>query len=234
MAEKRNPYHYDPDYYVHGSTVKKLNAEEAAGHSRKPKAGDAAARGQAGYGRAEKPSAGGHTKGYARTQKTAYAQPVRREETYGQPARKKLPQQEPDRYERLREQENGRDEKKLFHISRSISFFGILLLCGAMLCMGLLCVRYLDLQAESTRLDKAIAGLRDDLQVLEDVNAGKEQALVENIDLEAIYQTAVGEYGMVFPNHNDIIYYDMADLSYVRQYADIPEAAASILDKLVP
>ncbi len=213
MADKRNPYHYDPEYYVHGSTVRKLNVEEQARkHSQKSKAG----------------------KGNAKNSRVGHARSLEQEPQYESPVRKKLPQSEPDRYERLREQENKRNEKKILPISRGVNFFGILLLCGAMCCMGLLCVRYLDLKAESTRLDKAISGLKDDLDVLLDVNAGKEEALVENIDLEAIYQTAVGEFGMVFPNHNEIIYFDMADLSYVRQYADIPEAAASILDKLVP
>lgn len=224
MAEKKNPYHYDPEYYVHGNTVKKLDVQERRqGHSRKNAA-------EAGRGR--KTAAGRGD--YAEKVKTANGKPVQKEAPYQNPVRRSQPEREPDRYGRLREQESQRDEKKLFHINRSVSFFGILVLCGAMACMVLLCIRYLDLKAEATRLDKAIAGLKDDLGEWTDINAGKEEALVENIDLEAIYQTAVGEYGMVFPNHNEVIYYDTADFSYVRQYADIPEAAASILDKLVP
>lgn len=224
MAEKKNPYHYDPEYYVHGNTVKKLDVQEQRQkHSRNNTA-------QAGRGRAKVTGRGD----LAGKIKTANGEPLRKEVPYQKPVRRNLPEREPDRYERLREQQDRRDEKKLFHISRSVSFFGILMLCGAMACMVFLCIRYLDIQAEATRLDKAIAGLKEDLGVLVDINAGKEEALVENIDLDAIYQTAVGEFGMVFPNHNEVIYYDTADLSYVRQYADIPEAAASILDKLVP
>ncbi|MDE7328043.1 MAG: hypothetical protein K2N63_17480 [Lachnospiraceae bacterium] len=215
MAGKRNPYHYDPDYYVHGSAVRKLNTSQAQ------KAGGAKKKNI--YETGAQP---------ARKERETI-KPVRKQEA-PKPVRKKVPQREPDRYERLRKQQEQRDEKKLFSISRSIGFFGILTLCGAMFLVGLLCVRYLDLKAESTRLDKTVASLKDELSVLVDTNAGKEQALVENIDLDAIYQTAVGEYGMVFPNKNTVIYYDPADLSYVRQYADIPEAAASILDKLVP
>lgn len=211
MAEKRNPYHYDPEYYVHGSTARKLDVAERTDSEQTRRRTSC-----------------------ERTGRVSYAEPARRAADYGQPVRRKLPEREPDRYERIRERENKREEKKLFSISRSIGFFGIVLLCGAMLCMGVLCVRYLDLRAESTRLDKTIATLRDDLTVLLDTNAGKEDALTKNLDLDAIYQTAVGEFGMVFPNHNEVIYYDMADLSYVRQYADIPEAAMSILDKLVP
>lgn len=224
LAEKRNPYHYDPEYYVHGNTVKKLDVQERRqGHSSKNTA-------EAGHGKAK---AAGRIDRAGKI-KTANGEPLPKEAPYRKPARRNLPGREPDRYERLREQENRRDEKKLFHINRSVSFLGILMLCGAMACMVFLCIRYLDIQAEATRLDKAIAGLKDDLGVLVDINAGKEEALVENIDLEAIYQTAVGEFGMVFPNHNEVIYYDTVDFSYVRQYADIPEAAASILDKLVP
>ena len=118
-----------------------------------------------------------------------------------------------DMHPRLVRQQEQRDEKRLFSISRGIGFFGIITLCSAMFLVGFLCVRYLDLKAESSRLDKAVASLKDELLVLTDTNAGKEQALVENIDLDAIYQTAVGEYGMVFPNKNTVIYYDPADLS---------------------
>ncbi len=214
MAERKNPYHYDPDYYVHGSTVRKLNTPQGqpAGGTKKKK---------------------GYASAQPATRERERALPKRKPATR-EPVRKKIPQREPDRYERLVRQQEQRDEKKLFSISRGIGFFGIITLCGAMFLVGFLCVRYLDLKAESSRLDKAVASLKDELLVLTDTNAGKEQALVENIDLDAIYQTAVGEYGMVFPNKNTVIYYDPADLSYVRQHADIPEAAASILDKLVP
>ncbi|MDE7061346.1 MAG: hypothetical protein K2O71_07110, partial [Lachnospiraceae bacterium] len=91
MAGKKNPYHYDPDYYVHGSTVRKLNtAERARAPERKEREYDL----------------------------------PRRERSAPPPARKKVPQRESDRYERLREQEAQRDEKRLFSITRSIGFFG--------------------------------------------------------------------------------------------------------------
>lgn len=230
MAEKRNPYHYDPEYYVHGSTARKLDVAQRTSSAQPTRRTGRERTGRTLYA---EPARRSRT-GYEVPAAPVYAEPARKPAGYGQPARKRMPEREPDRYERIRERENKREEKKLFHISRSIGFVGIVLLCGAMLCMGVLCVRYLDLRAESTRLDKTIAALRDDLSVLLDTNAGKEEALTENIDLESIYQTAVGEFGMIFPNHNEVIYYDMADLSYVRQYADIPETAMSILDKLLP
>lgn len=42
-------------------------------------------------------------------------------------------------------------------------------------------------------------------------------------DLEYIYQMAVGVLGMVYPNNNEVVYYENGATGYYRQYQDIPE-----------
>ena len=42
-------------------------------------------------------------------------------------------------------------------------------------------------------------------------------------DLDYVYSIAVNELGMVYPNNNEVITFEAADDSYVRQYADIPK-----------
>ena len=39
----------------------------------------------------------------------------------------------------------------------------------------------------------------------------------------AIYQIAVEELGMVYPDKNLVITYESSDGSYLRQYRDIPD-----------
>ena len=50
-------------------------------------------------------------------------------------------------------------------------------------------------------------------------------AVLENeiTDMEYIYQMAVGVLGMVYPNNNEVVYYEQQDKGYFRQYQDIPE-----------
>lgn len=198
MDSRKNPYQYDPEYYVHGSTARKLKVvktDEAVPYTEEP----------------------------------VRRNPVRRE-----PARRYTPEREPDRYERIRRREEQQEERKLVRLGRGVNFLGMLMLSAAIFATAYCCISYLDLRAESKRLDQEIASLQDELLDMIDANHAKEEMLTSSIDLDQIYQTAVGELGMVFPNHNEVIYYDPADTSYVRQYADIPETAISILDKLVP
>ena len=95
MAERKNPYHYDPDYYVHGSTVRKLNAPQGqtAGGTRKKK---------------------GYASAQPATRERERALPKRKPATR-EPVRKKIPQREPDRYERLVRQQ---EQKIIFHQPR--------------------------------------------------------------------------------------------------------------------
>ncbi len=211
METRRNPYRYDPAYYVQGSTVRKQKQSGAAAEESPAREPDR--RGRSLYGRAQSPAR-------RNTERREFVQgrPVR------QPARRTQPQ--------VREVQQP--QKGLISLGRGVNFFGVLLLFGALFATVFVCIDYLQLQDESSRLDKSVAALESELKLLVDANNAKENLLTTDIDLERIYQTAVGELGMVFPNNNEVLYYDSANLSYVRQFSDIPAAASSILDELVP
>lgn len=198
MEAKRNPYQYKPEYYVQGSTAKKMNTAEAP------------------------------------VRKKNQAQPARKMPERREPARRYTPEREPDRYERLREQEQKLDDRKIIQISRGINFIGMVMLSAAIVATVYCCITYLNLRAENGRLDKSITSLQTELSSMIDANQALEEQITGSIDLDAIYQTAVAELGMVFPNNNEVISYASADTSYVRQYADIKETALSLLDKLIP
>ncbi len=166
------------------------------------------------------------------------AEPLPREEMAEprrkEPVRRYTPKQEPDRYERIRKQEKARSGHKMVSVGNGINLFGMLLLTAAIVLTVICCVDYLKLTAEENRLDKSIAALQDELALMVDANDAKLDQLTQSIDMDIIYQKAVAELGMVFPNQNEVIYYAQPDTSYVRQYADIPDVAISILDELIP
>lgn len=202
MEAKRNPYRYDPAYYVQGSTAKKINfAEEASKRMAEPKSA---------------------------------AQPKRREQQRKETAVRHQPQQANDRRESIQHQAQKEQEKGLISLGRGVNFFGMVMLAGALLSTVYLCIDYLQLRAESTRLDKSIAALESELGMMLDANRAMTNSIASDVDLERIYQMAVGEMGMVFPNNNEVLVYDPADSGYVRQYARIPDEVASILDKFTP
>lgn len=202
MEAKRNPYRYDPAYYIQGSTAKKLNfSEEAAKRMSEPRSA---------------------------------AQPRRREQQRKKPSARYQPQRANDRRESIQRQAQKEQEKGLISLGRGVNFFGMVMLAGALLATVYFCIGYLQLRAESTRLDKSITALESELAMMVDANRAMTNSITSDVDLERIYQTAVGEMGMVFPNNNEVLVYDPADLGYVRQYARIPDEVTSILDKFTP
>ena len=120
-------------------------------------------------------------------------------------------------------------------VGRGIDFISMVILTIAIISTLSVCVEYLNVQSGVTQLDKEIIKLENTLADLKDTNNAMKNSLAEAIDLQKIYNIAVGELGMVFPNKNKIITYDNNNVGYVRQYSDIPEVdKESLLDKLLP
>ena len=72
-------------------------------------------------------------------------------------------------------------------------------------------------------MDKSIHHLEEEYEKIVKSNEQMKDELGIYQDLEAIYQKAVREYGMVFPNKNETIWYESPDMGYVRQYTEIPQ-----------
>lgn len=87
-----------------------------------------------------------------------------------------------------------------------------------------MCITYLMVQSDLTQLDKSIERIEAEISSVSKENDAMEAVLDSEVaDLEYIYQMAVGALGMVYPNNNEVIYYDYQDTGYFRQYQDIPE-----------
>lgn len=104
-----------------------------------------------------------------------------------------------------------------------MNFATLLVLTIAIIATLYACVDYLRIQTEVSKLDKTIVSLEKELAVLSIQNDAVFESIKPAYDLDYVYQVAVEELGMVYPNENMIITYQSSDESYVRQYSDIPD-----------
>ena len=89
---------------------------------------------------------------------------------------------------------------------------------------AVMCVMYLTIQAQIVDAKQKIYVTRSSVASLQKENNIQESMLEnEAVDLEYVYQVAVGYLGMVYPNNNEVIYYSNEAEGYYRQYQDIPE-----------
>ena len=56
------------------------------------------------------------------------------------------------------------------------------------------------------------------------MNDEAEQEIARSVDLNRVYEVAVGQYGMVFPRDNEVITINVRSEGYVRQYDDVAAA----------
>lgn len=94
-------------------------------------------------------------------------------------------------------------------------------------------VDYLKVQTEITNLSKAVSSSEVELTKLTADNDAALSKIDTSLDLKEVFEIAVNELGMVFPNQNQVVTYESAVSEYVRQYDSVPEAKAEeLLDQL--
>ncbi len=141
----------------------------------------------------------------------------------GSAARQLKPQWEQEEIRRPRRVEQPEIQKKV-KIGQGIDLISSLFLMAAIVATLFVCVNYLKVQSDVVQLNKAISGLEKQISGLEKENDALAAVLEnEKYDLETVYQMAVGVLGMVYPNNNEVIYYNNESEGYFRQYQDIPE-----------
>ena len=85
-----------------------------------------------------------------------------------------------------------------------------------------LCVNYLRLRSHLTTQTAAIASAESELSQLKADNDALYNTAMASVDLEQVRQIAISELGMQYPTEVQIITFDTAGNSYVRQYQDVP------------
>lgn len=86
------------------------------------------------------------------------------------------------------------------------------------------CYQLLNLQAVVKSNASEVARLQTQLAEMTAANNEKELEINAGIDYEAVYDIAVNELGMVYPEYEQVITYDAGISEYVKQYGDIPNA----------
>ena len=130
--------------------------------------------------------------------------------------------QEQEQEQQRRQQRKTKSLSKP-HVGHGIDFISMLLLVVAIGLTLYVCVGYLQVQADITKTEMEISKLSTELEVLRASNNAFEESLDVQLDWDYIYQTAIGELGMVYPNKNHVITYEKNEDGYVRYYKDIPE-----------
>ena len=141
----------------------------------------------------------------------------------GSAARNLQPQWEQEEIRRPRRVEQPEPQPKV-KIGQGIDMISALFLMCAIVATLFVCVNYLKVQSDVVQLNKTISALEKEITGLEKENDALAAVLEnEKYDLETVYQMAVGVLGMVYPNNNEVIYYNNESRGYFRQYQDIPE-----------
>lgn len=104
-----------------------------------------------------------------------------------------------------------------------MSIGSLLFLTLAVIATVYVCMDYLQTYTEVSSLEKNNIVLERTLNNLSQKNDAAYEQIDKWYDLGYIYQIAVEELGMVYPDKNLVITYESADGSYLRQYRDIPD-----------
>ncbi|MDF2842236.1 MAG: putative rane protein [Herbinix sp.] len=132
----------------------------------------------------------------------------------------------PERRREERPTEAPRPRRQVQRQPRGLSnmnFASLVVLVAAIVATLYMCVNFLQLQTEVSRMEKSIKTYETSLKNLTNENDAAYAAINQAYDLNYVYKIAVEELGMVYPNNNEVITYEGSDLEYVRQYEDIPD-----------
>lgn len=146
-------------------------------------------------------------------QHTTKEVPVRTEA----PKRREIPSIRDEELERQERLHNRRIRR-----ANKVNFLYTLGVTGIAVAIFVICVQYLNIQSEVQGNQAAVKQLQTKLNTLTTENDEKEVEINTGIDYELIYNTAINELGMIYPDRNQVITYDSVISEYVKQYKDIP------------
>ncbi len=157
---------------------------------------------------------------YYQNNRTSYVEgnTVRKLNTVPDIRREEQPYEQP--YEQPSRRRREQNQPKTLS---AINFASLLVLIVAISITVFMCYEYLTLQASVSHLNSRAKELQKELVTSTKDNDAAMDKLKAAVDLDKVYQIAVGDYGMVYPNKNKIISFDSSDGSHVTQYEDIPQ-----------
>ncbi|MBO4696273.1 MAG: hypothetical protein J5643_03195 [Lachnospiraceae bacterium] len=117
------------------------------------------------------------------------------------------------------------DHRPLVGFRRSMDLFSITVACLFLGFLGLMMVRFLSVNAQITEINKEITSLNKEYEAVRGENDSLLFDIADDINLNEVFQIAVAELHMVYPNKNQVVEFKSVADGYVRQYTDVPEAA---------
>ena len=146
-----------------------------------------------------------------------------------------MPQQSPQAKPQVETQTRPASaDNPIIGIRKRMDFFAFALLVAGLLFFVYNGVQYLKVCGKNMELDREITQLTNEYSSLYRSNEERAQSVVASVDLNHVYEVAVGQYGMVFPNKNEVIDFTYRNEGYVRQYSEASKAGEqSIFDTLL-
>lgn len=141
---------------------------------------------------------------------------------YGSAAPKRIPQvdvplQQPRRQApNMQPHEVRKNREKALHMSAGY----VLFLFAALLASAFILVNYIQLQAELTGLNKAVAAKECELNSLRLENDEAYNRILNGIDLEEIRRIAIQELGMIYAKEGQIVIYENEGNDYMRRVTE--------------
>jgi len=112
----------------------------------------------------------------------------------------------------------------LIGIRKGMDFLACAMLMAGLLVIAVAVIRLSRVRAASLELDRELTRLNNEYVNLVRMNDEAEQEIARSVDLNRVYEVAVGQYGMVFPRDNEVITINVRSEGYVRQYDDVAAA----------
>lgn len=130
--------------------------------------------------------------------------------------------QEETRPRRVRRQ--AEQAAPLIGIRKRTDFFTFAFMAIGLLAIAYCAISFARVRARSQELDRELTTLNNEYITLVRMNDEAEQEIARSVDLNKVYEVAVGKFGMVFPKDNEVITMSFKNEGYVRQYDEIAAA----------
>ena len=128
-----------------------------------------------------------------------------------------LPQRVPDRAPKKLSNTTRKNRERAAYMNLGYVMF----LAVAIIAMGFVCIKYLQLQADITGRQKNISRMESTLNDIRHANDEEYARIMGAVDLEEIKRVAMDELGMKYPVESQIITFSGEGSDYVGQYQDI-------------
>ncbi len=138
---------------------------------------------------------------------------VQPEQSYGQTGKNQT----------KKRQKTSRATRKNRERALQMNFGYVLFLAAAGAITVFMCVNYLKLQAENTKLRREVTSLEVNLDEAKLENDADYNRIMANVDMEHVKDVAINKLGMDYAKKGQIVTYSGIDSDYVRQYTDVPE-----------